>query len=853
MRAQSGQTFVTSSNQSIKLVRKIADGGEGTVFEVMGRPEVVAKTYHHDLNDNVAEKLKAMVRSASSNPSLLNFAAWPKELLLNPQRRNVIGFLMPNVADHRNIHQLYSPKDRQAYFPTADWGFLVHTALNCCVSFEAIHKLGHVLGDVNHSNVLVNSQAMVRVIDCDSMGIKDGLHWFPCNDVGVPEFTAPELQTRSFAGIQRNQNHDLFGLAVLIFHLLFVGRHPFMGLLRQPQTGDLPEIGTSIKNSDFAYSRCRQARLVPPRSVPQLDSVSPEVANLFEKAFTDRSASHPPARPTATQWRAALVSLEKSLTTCNRSKGHKFFSAMKECPWCIIATNTNFDFFLTADTDLANWTPDRTEIPKILPEIRMHLNVSDQLVDDLAHFSAIAPKPLPCSLSKRPLLLGSPPEEARLLVGLPPKPLVTIEPLSPPVLTPKPSKPVPPVSPPMRSPLRPEEIQLIDVLWREAASGFFVIGLLLCLPFLIIIHWRFPGISAVIFTVVVVVSWLALNVFDCIRKYHEQNNEAISQWKQKFRGYEVEYRQERSVESLQFAEVHSNWEKRCSEIETSNQELMATHKLRVIKLHADHDRSQETADLQWESDNRLLLKKWRDDLQVEKLNWFQKKEEYERLSIQFEQKRRTLLEEREHRRRIVTQIEKEVSSLQTLQLNDTNTLQRLKKELQNIESNADGKWTTLQQEYREEVHVSENVEQQIKDYLRKKPIPRDLRNIGPSRYNALITAGITSAADCNYSSLVSVHGIGSAFASTIMVWSDSQRRQFQPKKHPTPTAHRMRINSKFGALAKKIEGELRTCLSTYGGGLTTCRRNVFERHERIVNLQKELIQARVDLSPLENL
>lgn len=264
MRAQSGQTFVTSTNEPIKLIRKIADGGEGTVFEVMGNPQVVAKTYHHEVPPNVAEKLKAMVRSASANPSLLDFAAWPKDVLLNPQHRTVIGFLMPNVANHRNLHQLYGPKDRQAYFPNADWGFLVHTALNCCVSFEAIHKLGHVIGDVNHSNVLVNSQAMVRVIDCDSMGIKDGLHWFPCSEVGVPEFTAPELQSKSLAGIQRNQNHDLFGLAVLIFHLLFVGRHPFMGMLRPPHTGDLPEIGSSIKNSDFAYSRCRQARLCSP-------------------------------------------------------------------------------------------------------------------------------------------------------------------------------------------------------------------------------------------------------------------------------------------------------------------------------------------------------------------------------------------------------------------------------------------------------------------------------------------------------------------------------------------------------------------------------------------------------------
>ena len=55
--------------------------------------------------------------------------------------------------------------------------------------------------------------------------------------VGVPEY-APELQGKSFKDVDRRPEHDRFGLAVLVFHLLMMGRHPFSGVSLDP--GDMP-------------------------------------------------------------------------------------------------------------------------------------------------------------------------------------------------------------------------------------------------------------------------------------------------------------------------------------------------------------------------------------------------------------------------------------------------------------------------------------------------------------------------------------------------------------------------------------------------------------------------------------
>jgi len=54
---------------------------------------------------------------------------------------------------------------------------------------------------------------------------------FPLS-VGKPEYTAAELQGRDFSTMDRKASHDNFGLAVLIFHLLMEGIHPFAGVMQ---------------------------------------------------------------------------------------------------------------------------------------------------------------------------------------------------------------------------------------------------------------------------------------------------------------------------------------------------------------------------------------------------------------------------------------------------------------------------------------------------------------------------------------------------------------------------------------------------------------------------------------------
>jgi DNA-binding helix-hairpin-helix protein with protein kinase domain len=172
--------ILAHSRTSIYLAQELGRGGEGSVFAIDGKPDLVAKIYSTPPDINKAKKLSAMTEAQS--PSLLRIAAWPIDLLTDTKGL-VHGFIMPRVIARRDIHELYSPKSRSEAFPETDFRFLVHVSANIARAFAVVHTQGHVLGDVNHGNLLVGPDGTVMLIDCDSFQIGTGAQVFTC-DVG---------------------------------------------------------------------------------------------------------------------------------------------------------------------------------------------------------------------------------------------------------------------------------------------------------------------------------------------------------------------------------------------------------------------------------------------------------------------------------------------------------------------------------------------------------------------------------------------------------------------------------------------------------------------------------------------
>lgn len=350
------ERFVDHRGRRIELGTVIGKGGEGTVYEVVGQVGAVAKLYHSKaIPDTKAAKLKVMVEA--SNDQLFKVSAWPKATVHSETNRAIRGIIMDRVSGYREIHTLYSPAHRNSAFPKADWGFLLRTAENLARAFSVLHRNGQVIGDVNQSNVLVASDALVKLIDTDSFRVSFNGRSFPC-EVGVPLFTPPELQGKNFRDVDRLESHDLFGLAVLIFHLLFMGRHPFSG--RSTGSGDGPTIEQAISEGRFAFSvNAARLQMQPPPHAPQLTLVPRPVAELFEQAFAVPAAASS-RRPSAQQWLDGLSRISGELNVCKTDRGHRYGRHLSSCPWCDLVTRGSPNFFVTVSVQATLHSGPRT-------------------------------------------------------------------------------------------------------------------------------------------------------------------------------------------------------------------------------------------------------------------------------------------------------------------------------------------------------------------------------------------------------------------------------------------------------------------------------------------------------------
>ena len=338
--------FYDSQNESYTLSERIGSGGEGTVY-ACDDENLVAKIYHELPAEEKAEKLLWM--AAHKNERLLKVAAWVVDVLRDAPDGKIVGFLMPNVKA-KEIHELYSLKSRRVYFPDATWHFLVHTAANLARAFYNLHRDLHIMGDVNHGNCVVMRDGTVKLIDCDSYSIKTDESRYPC-EVGVATHLAPELQGVNLRDIERENKHDNFGLAVIIFQLLFLGRHPFAGNYLGEEDKSLEDC---IRELRFAYGDNAAVKNVrqPPGTLP-LAAVSPRIALMFERAFLTEE------RPEPREWIEALEDLSNNLEQCALHPGHLYFNELKNCPWCEIEMQTGLMLFpfVTAGEHLSGDKP----------------------------------------------------------------------------------------------------------------------------------------------------------------------------------------------------------------------------------------------------------------------------------------------------------------------------------------------------------------------------------------------------------------------------------------------------------------------------------------------------------------
>lgn len=326
------------NGRMLDIDKRVGKGGEGEVFTLNNLPGYAVKKYFPSLAGEREKKIRAIVASQLANT--IKTVAFPCHVVEN-RKGQFAGFLMRLVDKHKEVHELQTPTSRQKHFPKADYRFMVRVGLNIARVMAQLHARGCVVGDINQRGILVSQDATVVLIDADSFQVSASGNHYLCS-VGVPEYTPPELQGKSLKSLLRTPDHDAFGLAVCLFQLLCMDRHPFSGSYNGD--GEMP-LEKAIEEFRFAYST-RDTGMEPPPGTVRLADFPARIHQLFEEAF---SPLHVGARPAASDWVAAMQEFEGELRMCGRNKLHHFSRHAAECPWCRMENCYGRPLFLNSD------------------------------------------------------------------------------------------------------------------------------------------------------------------------------------------------------------------------------------------------------------------------------------------------------------------------------------------------------------------------------------------------------------------------------------------------------------------------------------------------------------------------
>lgn len=292
----------------------IGAGGEGEVYSLKDRSDVLVKIYHEKLIKEkgwlLEEKISAM-REMTHITNSCNNIYWP---LLNiyKEDKKWIGYAMYQ-ATGKKMSYLSHYKAYKSNFPKINRRQQLGYLINMLKQIKFLHANNVMVGDYNINNFICNPEnERVSFIDCDSYQINHKGKLYPCI-VGSPDMTPKEHQNKNFSEVRRTRESEYFSIAIILFKCLMLGRHPY------DMVGGSDPV-TNLTKGYFPYAM--NINKVPNGPWRDMWSLLPEdIKFLFIKTFIDGSNS-PNKRATTEEWLTALEKYRKASVCSGLTPAH---------------------------------------------------------------------------------------------------------------------------------------------------------------------------------------------------------------------------------------------------------------------------------------------------------------------------------------------------------------------------------------------------------------------------------------------------------------------------------------------------------------------------------------------------
>ncbi len=282
----------------------LAKGGEGSIYPLRGRPEILIKVYHPDIvakrGKSLQEKIDFMCQIEELKKD--RRLSWPLLSVYN-KNKQWIGYAMYR-AKGQPMFKLAHTMLYKKHFPGLDRNRVTAYLINLLDLMRFLHNRGVMMGDCNLQNILCDpDSAAITLIDCDSYQLVIGNKFFPC-PVGMADMTAKEQQGIDFSKIKRTEESEAFSFAIIMFMALMLGRHPY----------DIvggSERAENLRRGDFPYGKGNKG--IPRGRWYNIWSHMPhKIKSLFIRTFM-QGADDPSQRARLDEWLEAFDIYRKEI------------------------------------------------------------------------------------------------------------------------------------------------------------------------------------------------------------------------------------------------------------------------------------------------------------------------------------------------------------------------------------------------------------------------------------------------------------------------------------------------------------------------------------------------------------
>ena len=287
--------YTTLSGKEISLSKKIAKGGEGEVFEILGDRDNCIKIYHEHIRSKEKEgKLKYMVLNPPSDLQGITYKiCWPKDVIY--KEGEFVGFLMPKAFDDSllpyHLCQPLIPKklssqwhtkfDRKTFKGITS---RLKLSVNIVAVVNRIHNnKRYIIVDLKPQNLLVTAFGKISIIDMDSVQIVQNEKILFKAPVSTPEYTPPEASDIIKSKTPITKDWDTFSLGVMVYEIL-CGIHPYVGSAKPPYES-LNTIQEKIKVNLTHITEGESAFSVLPSLHKTFYDYNTDLKNIFKRIF----------------------------------------------------------------------------------------------------------------------------------------------------------------------------------------------------------------------------------------------------------------------------------------------------------------------------------------------------------------------------------------------------------------------------------------------------------------------------------------------------------------------------------------------------------------------------------------